>query len=332
MNVFYKTNVTIGTPPQPFNVAVDTSEDNIFVPSATCLYDVCDRRQVSHPYNGSLSSTYRPKGGSAISTPSWALVDYRGFWSQDTVHIGDLNIANHVFEEWTSASCVAIGCIGTGYDGALGLAPPWNHQSENPNLLSALLSQKLLDQPVFSLKLPIDQHTEGELLFGGINPKVNSSTFTNLPVVNMTSEDGFFDSPHPLQASLPSPAYAWLDSALPYLILPTELARNMTAAIGAQQGPYWFHNIPCERRQELPLLTFTLNGHNFSISAFEYTIEIDELIPHMGRICITTFMEAGDYGLGDVILLGHPFLKGFYSAWNFGDREVGCKFYLDSSH
>ena len=337
--MFYKTNITIGDPPQLFNVAVDTSADNLFVPSATCLYDVCDPRQKSHPYNNTLSSTYKPEGGLARS--NWAAVNYDGLWSRDNVHIGDLNVTDHVFEEWQSASCVSFGCVPVGYDGALGLSPPWKSwRLEKPNVLSTLLSQKSLDASIFSLKLPIEEYGEGELLFGATNPKLNSSSFVNLPVVNMTSSPYFADSwtvsvehisfasPHTLHLSLPSPAYALLDSALPYLILPTELARNMTAAIGAQPGPYWFYNIPCERRQELPLLTFTLDGHNFSISAFEYTIEMDDPIPHMGRICITMFMESGDFGLGNdgnFIMLGNSFLRGFYSSWNFEEKEVGCK-------
>lgn len=339
MNFFHTTNITIGNPPQPFNVAIDVSSNNIWVPSAQCSTTYCDPRQEAHPYNSSLSATYQAVGGYAHS--DWAAVNYGGFWSKDTIQLGDVNIPDHQFEEWTSSSCYSVGCMPFGYDGVLGLAPPWDPNLEMPNMLSSLLSQELLDEPIFSLKLPHYEDEEGELLFGSTNPTLHKTDFINLPVINITARNGFnhdswtvpashihFDSPHPLEQTLPSNAYALLDTSLPYLILPSAFARNLTAAIGAARGPYWFQHIPCERRQELPLLTFTLGGEDFSISAFEYTLEIEELLPHLGRICVTSFMGADEFSLPrdwEGMVLGHPFLRGFYSRWNFGKKEVGRK-------
>jgi saccharopepsin len=250
----------------------------------------------------------------------------------------NFKVINHQFEEWTSASCYSVGCVSFGYDGVLGLAPPWNPSLEMPNMLSSLLSQKLLDEPIFSLKLPLYEEDEGEILFGATNPNLHSSDFINLPVINTSASYGqdhdswtvsashiHFDSPQPLQQALPANAYAVLDTSSPFLILPANLARNLTAAIGAMRGPYWFKHIPCERRQELPLLTFTLDGHDFSISAFEYTLEMEE---SLGTICLTTFIAAYEFALPrdwKGILLGHPFLKGFHSRWDFGGKSVGCK-------
>ena len=344
MNFFHTTNITIGTPPQPFNVAIDTVSNNLWVPSvspAQChAKGYCDPRQEHHPYNSSSSSTYEAVGGYAHS--DWAAVNYGGTWSKDTIHLGDSNVTHHQFEEWTSASCYSVGCIAFGYDGVLGLAPPWSPSLEMPNMLSSLLSQKLLDEPIFSLKLPLREADEGELLFGGTNPNLQSSDFINLPVINVTAEHGrdhdswtvpashiHFDTPHPLQMSLPSSAYAIFDTSSPYLILPSALARNMTAAIGAMRGPYWYNHIPCERRQELPILTFKLGGYDFNISAFEYTMQIEELLPHLGTICVTTFMAADEFALPrdwQGLLLGHPFLRGLYSKWDFARREIGCEF------
>lgn len=84
-------------------------------------------------------------------------------------------------------------------------------------------------------------------------------------------------------------------------------------AIGARQGPYWFQNIPWERRQELPTLTFGLGGRDFNKSAFECTFEMDGLFPHAGKTCVTTFMESGDFfpDSWEGMVLGNPFLRGF---------------------
>ena len=300
------------------------------------MYGVCDYRQ-EHGYNSSQSSTYKEAG--RYSSSKFNAVNYGGFLSYDTIRLGDVNVTDYLFEEWTSASCYSIGCLDGGYDGVLGLAPPWGLHQDHPNILSALLSQKVLDAPVFSMKLPIGFDDEGEILLGGMNTRINSSSLIDLPVVNATGEYLFhdqwtvpashisFDSSHPLEYSLPASGYALLDTASPYLILPSELARNMTAAIGAEPGPAWFYNIPCERRQELPALTFTLAGHEFSISAFEYTIEIrPPEMPLAGFICVSTFMAADEFGVPkdwEGMVLGSPFLRGWYSVWDLEERKVG---------
>lgn len=266
-------------------------------------------------------------------------MSFSGTLSYDTIHLGGNNVSDFLFEEWTSASCNSIGCFGFGYDGVLGLAPPWSaHQKHGRNLLSMLLSQKTLDKPIFSLKLPTRLDEEGEILFGAVNSKLSNSDLIDLPVVKMTAPPFSsnwivpashisFASSKPLEVTLPNKAIAALNSGSPYLMLPDALAQNLTAAIGAEAGPAWFHHIPCERRQELPLLTFTLDGHDFSISAFEYTLKIDH--PQFPKTCITTFMSTKDFALPDldVIVLGSPFLRGFYSVWDFQEGKVGRKYH-----
>lgn len=142
-----------------------------------------------------------------------------------------------------------------------------------PNILSSLQSQELLDGPIFSLKLPIGPDDEIEIIFSASPSSIDESKIAKLPVINITSPLNFptswtvsatyisFDSPKPMNLALGSTKWTLLDPSSPYLILPSDLARNLTLAIGARQGPYWFHDIPCKRRQELPTLTFGLSGH-----------------------------------------------------------------------
>ena len=310
---------------------MDTQLSDVFVPSVNCT-EPCFYPK-NQTYDSSQSSTFVKNGDPADST--WAAVRYQGVLSSDTVHLGEFDVKDFLFEEWTAASCVSFGCVPFGYDGALGLAPPWHHHGQTKhNLLSTLLSQQTLDKPIFSLKLPIGLYDEGQIMFGGLDPNINRSALIDLPVVEVTDppfSDGWavaasnisFASPQPLHVVLPSDGYAVLDSAVPYLMLPSKLATNLTAAVGARPGPAFFHHIPCERRQELPLLTFTLDGHEFSISAFDYILEIEP--PDMGRTCITTFMDISEFGFRPdcgFIVLGSPFLRGFQSIWDFGEGTI----------
>ena len=44
--------------------------------------------------------------------------------------------------------------------------------------------------------------------------------------------------------------------------------------IGATKNFMGQYNVDCNKRESLPDLTFNLGGHNFSISAFDYTLEV----------------------------------------------------------
>ncbi|KAI9769218.1 MAG: Vacuolar protease A [Geoglossum simile] len=330
----HTTNISIGTPPQPFSLALDLVEGTTFVPSSTCAYR-CDEGY--QRYNSSLSSTYKPNG--SYMGVKWGAVNYAGFASQDTFHISDLSVPEFLFEEWTAATCYSIVCVMGGFDGVLGLAPPWRkgNYPDVPNALSLLLSNNLLSSPLFSLKVPRTEHDEGELLLGATNPSLYTPPLITLPIKNATgtaqsrfsdlwtvaATDITFDTALPLHRPLSTHYIALLDAANPWLILPSDFAGLLIEAIGAERGPYWYHNVPCSRRGELPALTFTLGGRNFSISAFDYIHEVD--LKESGLICITTFWPASEFLVddSDIIVLGSPFLKGMYGVFDMEKREIG---------
>lgn len=83
-----------------------------------------------------------------------------------------------------------------------------------------MLAQDVLDQPIFSLKLPQYEPDEGELLFGATNHSLNSTDFVTVPVINQMSKSLFenswtvnashipFDTPVPLEYALPQATFA----------------------------------------------------------------------------------------------------------------------------
>ena len=111
---------------------------------------------------------------------------------------------------------------------------------------------------------------------------------------------------------------------------------DINAAIGAEASPVRSSSIPCHLRAELPLLEFELGeeGEKFSVSAFDYTMEVDYAkmgYPSIGTRCASLILPVEDIGLpsdGEMIMLGSAFLKGRYSVWDWGRMEVGCEFYL----
>ena len=317
------------------------------MPSSKCTSVSCEdplglyRKQ---KYNSSLSSTYHANG--SFSSIIWAEIQYNGFISEDTVRLGDLSIPNQVFEEFTDAYAVSILAWRTGYDGAMGLSPPWASYNGIPSLFGSLVSRGLLDQPIFSLKLPNSVSNRGDLLFGGIDPDLFLGEITTLPLVHpeypplsntwaVSIESITFDTQVPLHFDMPSGSVAVLDTGWPWISLPHEIFFNVTAAVGARLFQGFVYSIPCERRQELPTMTFTLAGQNFSISAFDYTLEIDMpwLQPEPGTLCVLGLMDSDAFTVpNDTLIFSSPFLRGFYSVFDAGKREVGCKSTLGDHH
>ena len=336
--------MAVGTPPQEFTVALDIDAGDIpFVPSPDCRYFCYGL----HNFTSNDSLTYTPMPNSHYSV-SWGSVTYDGPLGRDVVRISGVEIPDQVFMEWTDGTCVSILCLQGIVDGAIGLMPPWNRNNHPNSILRNLIEKGLLENHFFSLKLPANANDTGELLLGDTNSDLYTGDLLKLPFVNATDDYGslFADlwsvavenitmnTPIPLRYDLGPGAVAVLSSAVPYIVLPKELAKNLTLAIGAEplQGgismpPYM---LPCERRQELPPLTFGMGGHNLSLSAFDYTFELSlPNPPYEAPVCITTFWSIEDFGYPDAnagIVLGSPFLKAFYSVFDFGKREVGCEF------
>ena len=53
--------------------------------------------------------------------------------------------------------------------------------------------------------------------------------------------------------------------------------------LGAKKSFNGQYTVECEKRDELPDLTFTLTGYNFTISAYDYILEVQ-------GSCISAFM------------------------------------------
>lgn len=115
------------------------------------------------------------------------------------------------------------------------------------------------------MRLPRSVNDTGELLFGALPTALNPCKLTALPVVDMgpsyrpgrrtvSASYVSFATAYPLSFQHPTDSYAILDTGILYLschqFWPVTLRRLLVLPPGLPS-----YNIPCERRQELPLLT-----------------------------------------------------------------------------
>ncbi|KUI61690.1 Vacuolar protease A [Cytospora mali] len=308
MNAQYFSEISVGTPAQTFKVILDTGSSNLWVPSSKCNSIAC---YLHTKYESSASSTYKKNGSSfEIQYGSGSM---KGFVSQDVLKIGDLTIKNQDFAEATQEPGLAFafgkfdGILGLGYDtiSVNKIVPPFYN----------LVDQKLIDEPVFAFYLSKDGQGS-EVVFGGADKDHYTGKLVNIPIrrkaywevdldgITVDGETASYDDSGII-----------LDTGTSLIALETDLAEMLNKQIGAKKGYSGTYTLECNTRDDLPDITFTLAGHNFTIDAYDYTIE-------SGGSCISAFMGMSlPANLAGI--LGDAFLRPWYSIYDLGRNQVG---------
>jgi saccharopepsin len=314
LNAQYFSEITIGTPPQTFKVVLDTGSSNLWVPSSECGSIAC---YLHTKYDSSASSTYKKNGTSfEIRYGSGSL---SGFVSQDTMSIGDLKIKDQIFAEATEEPGLAFA-FGR-FDGILGLGFDTISVNKIPPPFYNMIDQDLLDEPVFAFYLGDTNNGEGdesEATFGGINKDHYTGKLTNIPLRRKAYWEVDFDAITfgDNTAELDNTGVI-LDTGTSLIALPSTLAELLNKEIGAKKGYNGQYTVECEKRDSLPDMSFTLSGYNFSITPYDYILEVQ-------GSCISSFMGM-DFPepVGPLAILGDAFLRKWYSVYDLGKGTVG---------
>ncbi|KAK3689872.1 vacuolar protease A precursor [Podospora appendiculata] len=310
MNAQYFSEITIGTPPQTFKVILDTGSSNLWVPSTECGSIAC---YLHTKYDSSASSTYKANGTKFdIQYGSGSL---SGFVSQDVVTIGDLKIKGQDFAEATSEPGLAFA-FGR-FDGILGLGFDTISVNRMVPPFYKMVEQKLIDGPVFAFYLA-DTDGESEVTFGGVDKSRYDGKITTIPLRRKAYWEVDFDSLSYGDDTLElENTGVILDTGTSLIALPSQLAEMLNTQMGAKKGYNGQYSIDCAKRDSLPEITFTLSGHPFSITAYDYILEVS-------GSCISTFMGM-DFPAptGPLAILGDAFLRKWYTVYDLGANTVG---------
>lgn len=93
------------------------------------------------------------------------------------------------------------------------------------------------------------------------------------------------------------------------------LSGHRNELIGAKKQYNRQYIIDCSEVDSLPDLTITLGGYNFTMGPHDYVVKVYDT-------CISTFVPVSGVAT-EWVALGVPFLRRWYSVYDFGTDSIG---------
>jgi len=313
--------ISIGTPPQQFEVVFDTGSSNLWVPSKSCSWSniAC---KLHHKYDSKSSSTFAKNGTEfAIQYGSGSL---SGFVSADTVTLGDVTVDSLLFAEAVKEPGVAF--VAAHFDGILGFGYPNIAVNGMPPFFQEAVRTKKIAEAVFAFYLAKDASAPkgGELTLGGVDPNYYSGEFTYTPVTT----PGYWQFSASAVAvggkAFSGEIKAIADTGTSLLAIPKDQVTAIlktfpdSAVKPLAAGEY---TVDCAMVSSMPTISFTIAGKEFALEGSDYVLSVSA----GGQTeCLLGIMGIDvPAPRGPLWILGDVFLRKYYTKFDYGNNRLG---------
>uniref|UniRef100_A0AC35TPR7 Peptidase A1 domain-containing protein n=1 Tax=Rhabditophanes sp. KR3021 TaxID=114890 RepID=A0AC35TPR7_9BILA len=317
----YVANITVGTPPQTFQVIIDTGSSNFWVLDKSC--QTCANKNV---FDSTKSSSYVSNGQifsvqfSSRSVTGFVGVDTFGFSASQnkqllvqSMHFGQVQQITDDFNVDPA-------------EGMLGLAFPSLSVDGMQSPLGEAIKAGLFDAPLFTVYLqPVDLGQSGVITYGGIDTdncgkviaykKLSSSLYWQFQVDSVTTSKG---------QGTNVPADAISDTMTSLIGGPTAIIDLIATSLGgAYDERHRIFQISCTLLP-IPDTVFVIGGNKF-------TVKSNTMVDNYDNSFCTLNLFRFDYGgTGPSWYLGTPFIKAYCHIYNFKTKSIG--FALPKDH
>ena len=310
-NLYYG-QISIGTPPQTFEVQFDTGSSDLWIPQDGCTF--CSGK---HTYNHNASSTYTPQGEPFFIgyTDNSSVT---GILSMDDVTIaGNLVVKQQVFAEIPDLTSQGPNYATEPVDGLLGLSFPVdsNANGAGPIFFENMILQQLVAQPVFSFYLA--DNGPGELILGGWDDSKFDGEIHKVPLDNTTNGwqvqlEAIVVGNYKLTGPVDK-LQAIVDSGTSLIAGPQDEIEILAASLGASLDPYGSFAINCSEVEHLPEFRFVVGGLELVIAGHKMTYR------QQGNCYLA--IEFGP--ASSLWILGDSFMRQFYIVFHYIEQWVG---------
>ncbi|KAG8505706.1 Pregnancy-associated glycoprotein, partial [Galemys pyrenaicus] len=312
----YIGNIAVGTPPQNFKVIFDTGSTDLWVPSIYCSSPACLNHQVFNPRESStfltLYQSFRIVYGSGAVS---------GFLASDNVQIGDLVVRNQTL----GLSLLEPGdAMRNGpFDGILGLAYPGLSRRGTTPIFDNMWQQGLLSQEIFAFYLSSKSKEGSMVMFGGVDPTYYTGELKWVPVsrplywqitMDSISMNGRVIACH-------GGCQAIVDTGTSLVAGP---AAEVLSILERIRGRHYYNKeflVPCEARNTLPDIVFTINGDDYPVPASAYIQLIR--VEGLQEACYSNFSPQKSFSESPLWILGDVFLRKYFSVFDRANNRIG---------
>lgn len=326
----YFVNTTLGTPPQPFRLHIDTGSSDLWVNSATS--SLCKSRSkpcaTTGTYTANKSSTYEYRN----SLFNITYVDGSGASGDyvfDTLKLGGTNVTKLQF---------GVGYKSTSSEGILGIGYEINEvqaarsgASTYANLPAQLVAEGLIQSNAYSLWLNDLDASTGNVLFGGVDTARYHGELSTLPI---QKEYGYYAEflVTLTEVTLGSRVIAsnqrlavLLDSGTSLTYLPDAMSQSIFEQVGAvYDSDVGAAYVPCSLASNTTKLKFTFTSPTISISMSELVLHAATTtgrqltFPDGRKACLFGVAPAGS----TTATLGDTFLRSAYVVYDLHNNEI----------
>lgn len=303
----YSADITIGTPPQKFQVDVDTGSSDLWV---------MDKKTGKSPsFNPDNSSTYKKLDEDFNINYLQGSAD--GSWATDVVGIAGTELKDLQFG-LVDAPNAGKGILG------VGLINLESAKDKYTNLPQMLVEQGKIKHNAYSIFLDSIDASSGSILFGGVQPNKYKGQLSTIPITSNTTttvEVTGLIAGEDTEIAIPDNSFSTLldsGTSLTYLedSLVEGIARKLDCKFSSDKGAYY-----CDDRKDEDTVTYEFSGAQLTVKSSE--VKIDGSIfgggdaPGKYMMSIIPYSQASNY-----TILGDSFLRSIYAVFDLTNLQV----------